>query len=187
MTSDLNPAVRGFHFGVPTVLGVMGHFIVSVLSEPDAIWGDTTQNQEMVSPGHEVSQGLIVNDFLPNCFLKSHLPNYHSIPSNLVLFREQWELKVLHLVELGVLFAFWIHEVFDLSHSKLSDSEQTLLRMNFVSEANTDLSSSEWHSSIVEVKQPSEVNEYTLGRLWSQEASLGASRTNLGLEHQVEG
>lgn len=82
-----------------------------------------------------------------------------------------------------MVFVFRIYEVLYLCHSELSHAEKALLRVNFVPEAKTNLSCSEGHSPIVEVNQSSEVNEDTLGSLRPEEPSLGASWTDLGLEH----
>jgi hypothetical protein len=53
------------------------------------------------------------------------------------------------------------------SHSKFSDSKETLFRMNFVSETKTNLSSSEGHLTVVVFKKSLEVNEDTLSSLRS--------------------
>lgn len=96
---------------------------------------------------------------------------------------EQRELEISNSCELVMVLILRIHEMLNLSHGELSHSEKTLLRVDFVPEAKTNLSSSEWHSAIVEVNQSSEVNEDTLSSLRPEKASLGASRANLGLEH----
>ena len=58
--------------------------------------------------------------------------------------------------------------------------------MNLVPEAHTNLSTSAWHPSVVEINQPPEVEEDTLGSFWSEVALEVASWSNLTLKHQVE-
>lgn len=77
--------------------------------------------------------------------------------------------------------------MFYLSHSEFPHSKQPLLRVNFISETETNLSSSEGHSVIIEFQESSEVYEDTLGSLRPQ-ITLSLTRgTNLGAEHEVEG
>jgi Zn-dependent M28 family amino/carboxypeptidase len=85
-----------------------------------------------------------------------------------------------------VLLVIRVYKVLNFSHSKLSDSQKTLLGMDFISKSKTDLSSCEWHAPIVIVEKTSEVDKDTLGSLRSEETSLSTSRSNLSLEHQVE-
>lgn len=59
--SDLNPAIGGLDFGIPAVLGIMGHFIASVLSESNRIFPDSNIFQEDVSPSHEICHCLVPN------------------------------------------------------------------------------------------------------------------------------
>lgn len=59
--------------------------------------------------------------------------------------------------------------------------------MNLVTETETDLGSGEWHSTVVEIKESSKVDKDALGSLGAEETALGASGSNLGLEHKVEG
>ena len=58
--------------------------------------------------------------------------------------------------------------------------------MDFISETKTNLSSSKWHSTIVEFKKSSEVNEDTLSSLWSQITLELTSGANQSFEHQIE-
>ena len=58
--------------------------------------------------------------------------------------------------------------------------------MNLISETKTDLSCSEGHAAVIIVEQASEVDKDTLSSLGSEETSLGASGSNLSLEHKVE-
>ena len=77
-----------------------------------------------------------------------------------------------------MLLVFWVNKVFNLGHSEFSDSQETLFWMNLISETKTNLGCCEWHSTIVEVKKSSEVDENTLSSLWSKETSLCTSRSN---------
>ena len=85
-----------------------------------------------------------------------------------------------------MLFSVWINEVLDLSHSELPHSEETLLRMDLISEAEADLGSCKGHSTVVEVKEPSKVNEDALSRLWPQVTFRSTRWTDLGLKHEIE-
>ena len=64
-----------------------------------------------------------------------------------------------------MLFVIRIYKVLNFCHSKFSNSQKSLLRMDFISEAKTNLSSSEWHTAIIIVKKTPEVDEYTLSSL----------------------
>ena len=63
-THALDPTVGGDDLSVPTVLRVMGHFLLQVLSEPDSVWQDTDAGQEEVGPADEVGQGFVVDYLL---------------------------------------------------------------------------------------------------------------------------
>lgn len=79
-----------------------------------------------------------------------------------------------------------VHEVLDLGHRELSHSQKALLRVDLVTETQTDLGSRERHFTVVIVKKSSKVDEDTLSGLWAEETSLCTSGTNLSLEHEVE-
>lgn len=117
---------------------------------------------------------------------KGHVCDDLACGSLLVDSGEQWYLHVFHAAELGVGFVIRIHEMLNFSHSELTDSKETLLGVNFVTEAETDLGCCEGHAAVVEVEEAAEVYEDTLGCLGSEEAAGGTSGADLGLEHQVE-
>jgi hypothetical protein len=48
-----------------------------------------------------------------------------------------------------VTIVLWIVKVLDFGHLELSDSQQTLLRMNLISKSKSNLSSSYWHFPII--------------------------------------
>lgn len=50
--------------GVPTVAGVVSHFIRHVLSKSELLFLDTALGQEEVNSGNEVAQGLVVDQTL---------------------------------------------------------------------------------------------------------------------------
>ena len=59
--------------------------------------------------------------------------------------------------------------------------------MNLIPKTKPNLCSSTWHPTIVKFNQSSEVEENTLGCLWSQEAFQLPSWSNISAEHKVEG
>jgi len=85
-----------------------------------------------------------------------------------------------------MVFIIWINKMLNFSHLEFSYSQQALSRINFVSETQTNLCSSKWHLTIVEFIESSEVQEDTLGCLWSQVTSQLSGWTNLITKHEVE-
>jgi len=77
--------------------------------------------------------------------------------------------------------------VFNLGHGELTDAEKTLTRRNLVAETHANLGGSEGETAIVVLDEAAEVNEHALGSLGAQVALAMASRTNLCVEHEVEG
>ena len=55
----LDPAVRGEELGVPAVAGVMGHLVVHVLAEAEALGVDADPDEEELDARHEVAKGLV--------------------------------------------------------------------------------------------------------------------------------
>lgn len=88
--------------------------------------------------------------------------------------------------EFRMTFILRVNKVLYFCHLELSYSYQTISRSNFISEAETDLSSSKRKTTAVELSQFVEVNKHTLSSFWSEIANKISWRTNLGLEHQVE-
>lgn len=86
-------------------------------------------------------------------------------------------------MESNVVLVRRVHEVLYLRHRELSHSQQALLWVDLISESESDLGSCERHLAIVEVEKSLEVDENTLGGLWTEEPSLSASRSDLCLEH----
>lgn len=64
VASYLDPAIGCLNLGIPAVISVVGHLVGSVLSEADCLWFYTNLGQEEVTPGEEVSKGLILNYFM---------------------------------------------------------------------------------------------------------------------------
>lgn len=58
--------------------------------------------------------------------------------------------------------------------------------MNFISESGTNLCARTWHSAVVKVEQPSEVQKDALRSFRAQEALELASRSDLTLKHKIE-
>jgi len=76
--------------------------------------------------------------------------------------------------------------VLDFAHLELSDSEQALLGMNFVSESSSELSTSAGHFSVVEFKKFFEVKEDSLSGLRPEVSLHVAGWPNLTSKHEVE-
>lgn len=91
-----------------------------------------------------------------------------------------------NVFELGVPFILGIHEILDLSHLELAYSHQTISRGNLVSEAETDLASTEGHSAAVELQQFMEIDENALSSFGSEVAYQVCGRTDFCLEHEIE-
>lgn len=89
-------------------------------------------------------------------------------------------------IELWMALVEWVDKVLNLSHLELSDSEKTLSGMDLVSETHTQLGSGAWHLSVVEFEQSSEVEEDTLGSLWSEISLQLTGWSDLTCEHEVE-
>jgi len=85
-----------------------------------------------------------------------------------------------------MLFVIRVNEVLNLSHGEFSNSEQTLLGMDFISVTKSNLGCSERHSAIVELQKSSEIDEDTLSSFWPEETSLSTSRSNLSFKHKIE-
>lgn len=64
MAGNLNPTVGSFYFSIPTVVGVVSHFVGSVLSKSNCLWTDANFSEEKISPAQEVSHGLVLDDIL---------------------------------------------------------------------------------------------------------------------------
>jgi hypothetical protein len=157
-----------------------------MLAEADALSRDTNANEELIGSGHEIGKGFIVDDLGRNSFRQRQIFDNLSFYGKLVFGREKGQLHFSYAVELVVALVLGINEVLDLSHSELSDSQEPLLGMDFVTEAETDLSSGEWHAAVVEVNQSSKVDEDALSCFRPEETSLGSSGANLGLKHEIE-
>ena len=80
----------------------------------------------------------------------------------------------------------WINKVLNLSHLKLSDSQESLLWPNLISKPKSNLCSCKWHFAVIEFNKSSEVQENTLGSLWPEETLELTSWADLTCEHQVE-
>jgi hypothetical protein len=64
--------------------------------------------------------------------------------------------------------------VLNLGHEEFTDSKETLLGSNLVSERFTDLGRSEWDSAVVEFEKSGKVDKVALGSLGSQVAIVSA-------------
>ena len=53
----LHPSITPFDFCVPTIHGIVGHFILFVLAKANPLWVDANINQEVVGDAHETSHG----------------------------------------------------------------------------------------------------------------------------------
>lgn len=73
--------------------------------------------------------------------------------------------------EFGMTFILRVNKVLDFCHLELSYSYQTISRSNFISEAETDLSSSKRKTTTVEFSQFVEVYKHTLSSFWSEIAN----------------
>jgi hypothetical protein len=64
--------------------------------------------------------------------------------------------------------------VLNFGHEEFTDSKETLLGSNLVSERFTDLGRSEWDSTVVEFEKSSKVDKVALGSLGSKVAIVSA-------------
>lgn len=123
MASYFDPTIRSFNFGIPTVLGIMGHFIISVLSESNGFWSNTYINKELICSCHEVSKSLVINYTICNCGIKRQISDNSSFIGKLVLFAEKWKHHIGNSMEFVMFFVLWVYEMFNFSHGKFSYSQ----------------------------------------------------------------
>jgi hypothetical protein len=104
--------------------------------------------------------------------LLNGLPDAHlrqfRLPLDLDVLVEQHELDVLDLVEPGVALVLRVDKVLDLGHGELSDSKETLLGRDLVSEGATDLGGRKGDSAVVEVEETGKVDKVALGGFGSE-------------------
>lgn len=185
MSSDLDPPIARLDLCVPAVLGVVRHLSAPVLPESDPFCLDAALSQEAVGSCHEVADGLAADhsllDGITHCQVADQFTR-----ALLTLCCQQRKHLACNKMELAVLLVLWINKVLNLGHLELSDSEETLLWMDFVSESETELRCCKWHLAIVELNKSSEVEEDTLSTLRSQVAFQLSSWSNLGCKHEVE-
>ena len=149
-SNNFNPSRSSQGFSVPAIAGVVGHFVLQVLSESNIVVGvksDVLQEKE--DSDEEVTEGFVVDDFLFNgltdgdpFWLTHVLLNFSTV---------KWELDVSDVLELLMAFILWIDKVFNFSHLELSYSQQGISWSDFVSESQTDLGSSKGQSSSIVV------------------------------------
>lgn len=186
-TSDtLGPAVRVENLAVPAVRGVVGHFVLQVLSEADLRHVHANLLHELVDSDEEVSKSLVVNklccDSFTNC---NHLGL--STSGGLGSTAEEWKLDVCHAGELGVLLAaLRVDKVLNFTHEELSHTQKTGTRRKLVAERVAKRGRGEWELAITELKELLEREELTLSGFWAEESRGVASGTDLGLEHEID-
>jgi len=185
MTCDFDPSVRSLNLCVPAVVGVVSHLSASVLSEANTIRLDTASQQELVSTGAKVTQGLVADNALLNSITDGH-HCWNHVGVILLLGTEKWHGDILQRVKFGVALVKGVHEVLNLSHGELSHSEETLSWRDLVSETHTDLGSREWHSSVVKFDEAAEVDENALSSLWAEVSLHLTSWSDHRVEHQIE-
>ena len=185
MSSDLDPSIARLNLCVPAVLGVVCHLSAPVLPESDPLCPDSALSQEAVGSCHEIPERLTADHSLLDRI--THCQVVDQLTGALLALSSQQRKHLVHdKAELAVLLVLWINKVLDLSHLELSDSEKTLLWVDFVSEGETELCSCKWHLAIVELDKSSEVEEDTLSTFRSQVALLLPSRPDLACKHEVE-
>ena len=81
-----------------------------------------------------------------------------------------------------MVFLHRVAEVLDFGHLELADSDQARPRRNLVSESISDLCGCKGESSLVELKEPLEVDKDALGSFRTQKAFHSAGRSNVGLD-----
>lgn len=182
---DFDPAVGGLDLSIPTVVRIMCHLLCAMLPKSNATFGDTTSLKEEESSTHEISHGLIADNFLVNSLSQGQSTGYGA---HLLLDWScpQWQLEVSHVLEFMMTFVKWVYEMLNLSHLEFPDSEQTLSGVNFVSEAKADLGTSEWHFAVIELNKPSKIEEHSLCSLRSEIPLHSTGGTNLTGKHQIK-
>lgn len=65
-------------------------------------------------------------------------------------------------------FVVWIEEMLYFGHCKLSDTQQSRSRRNFIAKGIANLCSGERQSPMIVIQQPFEIHENALRSLWSQ-------------------
>ena len=122
-THTLHPAIAGQYLSIPAVAGIVSHLIGHVLSEPQSAVVNSNLDEEELDPGHEVAQGLIGHNTTTHCLSNAQLLGSLSI--HLIVGRVQIENCGLETSKLGMVLLCWVTEMFNLSHRKLSHSDQT--------------------------------------------------------------
>lgn len=128
MTSDLNPPVGSLDLSVPAIVCVVSHLVAAVLTEADTLLFDSNVEQELVSPGQEVSKGLILQNSLVKS-LPDRVVRVGAQNSFLLVFCSvKRQLEVSDCVDLGVIFVLGVNKMLDLSHRELTHAQETLSR-----------------------------------------------------------
>jgi hypothetical protein len=162
----------------------VGLFVQEMLSKSDTFRLATDSEQEVVGPDDEVGQGLVVDDALLDGLTDAHVDGL--AVRDLVFSGEEGESLVFVVLELAKGLVLRVDEVLDFGEGELSDPEETGPGGDFVSEAETDLGTTEGDATAVVLEEVSEVNEHALSSFGSKETLGIASGADLDAKHEVE-
>lgn len=138
-----------------------------MLSESDRVLSDAERCEELVRPRNKVAYSLVANDAVSHGISNPH-HHWLSLVSILGAGTPQGELCICHSHKLRVRFVLRVNEVLNLGHGELTNTQKTLARRDFISEAEANLCSGKRCPTIVKFDQSTEVDEDALGGLWAQ-------------------
>ena len=134
-TDAFDPTVRAMNFSIPTIRGIVSHFIGFVLSEPQPFRIDSNLGKEVEGFGHEKSDRLMANDALFDSFSERHFE------FTLLVCNQRYDM-VIPNGEIMLSSFVRVDEIFQLSHVKFTQAYHALPRGNFVTVALSNLHSS---------------------------------------------
>jgi hypothetical protein len=89
VSSNFDPAVRGLHFRVPAIRGVVCHLSRHVLSESYVCRLEADSLEEEIGTAHVISKSLVVDETALNSFSKGDVVDDNLLSTLLVLSGEE--------------------------------------------------------------------------------------------------